>query len=438
MRLRSLTARLIAGTTVWLLVTLAAGGVALSLAFRSAVEGAFEKRLESLLLAVIGALEVPPNAAVRIGRTIADSRFDRAYSGWYWQVDDGEVHLRSRSLWDAVLAVDHDVATPNESRLIEGPRDETLRTRVRAIHYPSRAQPVLVAVAAPEAELREEIARFNRVLAIALGALGIGLALAVAVQVGYGLRPLRRLATELDDVRAGRAARLGGEYPREIQPLVHAMNEVLDHDAHLIERARTHVGNLAHALKTPLAVLAADAADDRGRVAEQVAVMTRLVNHHLTRGAAAGSRQVLGARTDVAAVVGALRNTLSRIHVERAVSIETAIGAQAAFAGERQDLEEMLGNVMDNACKWAGSRVVVREHDAAGRIRLTIDDDGPGLSAEEAERALGRGTRLDDHQPGSGLGLSIAAELAGLYGGTLTLRRSDLGGLSVRLDLPAA
>lgn len=442
MRPGSLRARLVAGTAVWLLAGLALGAVALSLAFRRAVEEAFDERLDSLLVAVTGTLEAPPEGPVRVPQPIADPRFDRAYSGWYWQVNDGPDRIRSRSLWDAVLALDE---TPQPGgrrrRVLTGPRSERLRVRTRSLRYPSRAQPVTVAVAGPEGELRQEIRRFDRLLAISLGALGLGLALALAVQVGYGLRPLRRLAAELDAVRDGRVARLGADYPHEIRPLVQAMNDVLDHDAALIARARTHLGNLAHGLKTPLAVLAAETApsgsDRDRRLAEQVAVMTRLVDHHLTRAAAAGTRRVLGARTDVAPVVHALRETLGRLHAGRGVTITAAVPAGAVFAGEREDLEELLGNVLDNACKWAASRVVLTFEDDGGRLHVVVDDDGPGLTAEEAARALERGARLDGDTPGSGLGLSIAAELAGLYGGSLALSRSGLGGLRVDLALPA-
>jgi signal transduction histidine kinase len=442
MRPRSLTARLVAGTAAWLLVGLAVGGVALSSAFRRAVEGAFEDRLDSLLLAVIGTLEAPPGGPMRVSAPIADPRFERAYSGWYWQVNDGDASLRSRSLWDVVLPVGAVAGPDAVGLLLVGPRGQPLRGRARALSYPSRPEPVVVAVLGPEAELTGEIRRFDRLLALSLGALGAGLAMALAVQVGYGLRPLRRLAAELAAVRGGHAARLRGDYPREVQPLVQAMNDVLDHDAGLIERARTHVGNLAHALKTPLAVLRAETAkptpDGAGRVAEQVGVMTRLVDHHLTRAAAAGSRRVLGARTEVTPVLQALRDTLTRIHAARSVSIETAPAPGVAFAGERQDLEELLGNVMDNACKWARARVRVAVRAGHGRIELVVEDDGPGMTDDQAARSLARGARLDDDTPGSGLGLSIATELASLYGGALTLGRGALGGLRVELTLPAA
>jgi len=438
---RSLSARLVAGMAACLIVGLALGGVGLSLAFRRSVEGAFSERLDVLVLAVIGSLDVPPDGPVRVPNPIDDARFERAYSGWYWQVNDASEVVRSRSLWDTVLALPAGLPPGDAVMHVDllGPREEALRATVRRLRYPSRATPVLVTVAGPDAELQQEIDRFDRLLAISLGALGLVLAGVLAVQVGYGLRPLRRLAGELAAVHAGRASRLGRDYPTEIQPLVQAVNDVLDHDAGLIERARTHVGNLAHALKTPLAVLAGETRRpgvDGREIAEQIGVMTRLVDHHLTRAAVAGTRRVLGARTEVAPVVTALCETLVRLHRERSVTVEVPAGA--SFAGERQDLEEMLGNVMDNACKWAASRVVVTTRVTPGTVSFVVDDDGPGLTDAEAAKVLARGARLDDDVPGSGLGLSIAAELAELYGGTLTLGRGRLGGLEVRLDLPSA
>lgn len=437
----SLRARLVLGTAVCLVAGLAVGGVALSLAFRRTVEAGFDERLDALLLAVAGSLDVKPDGPVIVPTPIADARFERAYSGWYWQVDDGGEHVRSRSLWDAVLPLGDLADGAGATHLrFDGPRGETLRVTARALTFPSRPRPIVVAVAGPEGELQEEIDRFDRLLELSLGALGLGLAVVLALQVGYGLRPLRRLAGELAAVHAGRAPRLGRDYPSEVQPLVQAMNDVLDHDAGLIERARTHVGNLAHALKTPLAVLAGEQTPTSHGIAEQVGVMKRLVDHHLARAAAAGTRRVLGARTEVEPVVTALRDTLVRIHAGRNVALETSVGPGAAFAGERQDLEELLGNVMDNACKWAAGRVVVTTAAAAadGRLHVTVDDDGPGLTDDEAEHVMTRGARLDHETPGSGLGLSIAADLAEIYGGVLTLGRSGLGGLRVRVELPAA
>ena len=439
MRLRSLRARLVAGTVACVLVGFVMGGAALSLAFRRTVEDAFEKRLDSLLVAVIGTLEVPPAGPVHVSRPIADNVFERPYSGWYWQIDDGAAQVRSRSLWDAVLPIGGQGGTVVDERRVRGPRDQMLRLRVRSLRYPSRLHPVVAAVAGPESEVQAEIHRFDRLLMLSLGALALSLGVVLAVQLGYGLQPLRGLAAELAAVRAGRTPRLRGDYPTEVRPLVDAMNDVLDHDAGLIARARTHVGNLAHALKTPLAVLTNEAARlPSSGIAPQVAVMNRLVDHHLARAASAGPRRVPGARTDVGAVARAIRDTLLRLYAGRGIAIEVAVPAGTMFAGERQDLEELLGTVLDNACKWAATRVVFDARGVAGRMHLTVEDDGPGLDAEQAEQALTRGARLDDDTPGSGLGLAIATDLAELYGGTLTLARSDLGGLRVHVELPVA
>lgn len=443
MTFRSLRARLIAGTSVWLVVALLAGGFALSHAFRESVEAGFDERLESLLLAVVAGSEAPADRPLEMVRELPDARFERAYSGWYWQVDDGKTRLRSRSLWDTELELAPEtLPAPGETVRLRGPRGEWLRARGRAVHFPSRSEPVLTVVALPEQELQTEIDRFDRLLVLSLGLLGLGLVVAVAVQVAFGLRPLRHLAERLEDVRSGRVARLDLAAPREIETLVSAMNDVLDQDAARIDRARTDVGNLAHALKTPLAILAAEAGRRSGspelaQVRDQVGAMSQVVDRYLTRAAAAGSRRTLGARTETAPVVTALRATLERIYAERRIAFATELEPGAVFAGERQDLEEMLGNLMDNAWKWARSRVRVSLVREAGTVRFEVHDDGPGLAPEAAEHALQRGTRLDENEPGSGLGLSIVADLADLYGGSVALFASDLGGLCARLTLPA-
>jgi signal transduction histidine kinase len=300
----------------------------------------------------------------------------------------------------------------------------------------------LIAVAGPAREVADAVARFDRLLVLSLGGLAVALAAAVLLQVTYGLRPLQRLARDLDDVRAGRSARLATDQPAEIGPLAVAMNDVLDHDARLVERARTHAGNLAHGLKTPLSVLALEsshgAVPDASRVAEQVATMSRLVEHHLARAAAAGTRRVLGARCPLAPVVDELRATLLRLHGARDVALDVALAPAATFAGERADLEEMLGNLLDNACKWAASRVTLRAEQTGGLLRIAVEDDGPGVAADDAAIALRRGGRLDEATPGSGLGLAIVGELAELYDGSLALAPGTRGGLSAVLTLPAA
>lgn len=444
MKTPSLRARLLAGTLIWLVLGLVAGGAALSYAFRRAAESSFDERLEALQVAVVAALEAPRDAPLVTKRTLADPRFEQPYSGWYWQVSGAGEPLRSRSLWDETLAIDASPIPAGGTTIapFTGPRGDALRVATRTITLPGHRGPVLVAVAGPAGEIADAVARFDRLLLLSLGGLALALALAVVVQVGYGLRPLQRLARDLDDVRAGRSARLATDQPAEIAPLAVAMNDVLDHDARLVERARTHVGNLAHGLKTPLSVLALEASrgvvPDADVVAEQVATMSRLVEHHLSRAAASGARRVLGARCPLAPVVGELRATLLRLHAARALVLDVTLAPDVAFAGEREDLEEMLGNLLDNACKWAASRVMLRAERTEGQLVITVEDDGPGVAVDDAEIALRRGGRLDEATPGSGLGLAIVADLAQLYDGTLALTPGAGGGLCARLTLPAA
>ncbi|MEW6272044.1 MAG: ATP-binding protein [Thermodesulfobacteriota bacterium] len=441
MNRRSLRTRLLAVSVLWLVAAIAGGGVALSHAFRASAESAFQAQLDSLLLAVVAALEVPSGAPARMTRGVPDARFEQVYSGWYWQVSDGAHELRSRSLWDERLVADVRGADAAAATLA-GPRGEALRLVRRELRFPGRDRPIIVTLAGPEAALRRETARFDRLLALSLGVLGAGLVATVLLQVGYGLHPLRRLAHDVAEVRAGRRARLGTDYPSEVAPLARAIDELLDHDARLLERARASAADLAHALKTPLAVVAVEAGRDGSdaarAIASQVAAMSGLVDHHLSRAAAAGARDLPGARCDVRPVIRRLRDTLLRLHAEKEVALDLDVDGAPSFAGERQDLEEMLGNLLENACKWARSRVVVRARDGGGALRLEVEDDGPGIDAAQADVALRRGARLDDAKPGSGLGLAIAADLAALYGGTLALDASALGGLRARLELPAA
>lgn len=442
MKPASIRARLIGGTTIWLVVSLIIGGAALSAAFRRSVEAAFVDRLQSLMLAVVGAVDVGSDGIVRMPRDVPHAGFERAYSGWYWQVDDGETRLASRSLWDAVLPVRiADDEAPGITRTIIGPRQQRLRAVVRRLQFGSHPRALTVVVAAPEVELEREVAAFNRLLVMSLGALALVLVGAVALQVVYGLRPLARLGAELDEVRSGRQSRLGGGHAREIEPVVRAMNSVLDQDTRLIERARAVAGNLAHGLKTPLSILSLEASrpnPDGSRIVAQVGRISAVVDHHLARAAAAGSVQAFGTRTEIRPVVLELRSMMLRVHAEKRLSITIEVAADLSFAGERQDLEEMLGNLVENACKWATTRVAIIAVSAGEAVEIGIDDDGTGVDAADTEFAMQRGVRLDKGEPGSGLGLSITADLAQLYGGTLVLDRSHHGGLRVRLRLPRA
>ena len=297
-------------------------------------------------------------------------------------------------------------------------------------------------VAGDLAEVAAEIRPFRVTLAWSLGVLGLGLAAAVLIQVHFGLQPLRKLRIALARIRAGRAERIEGDFPGEVRPLVEEANALIAHIGEVVERARTHVGNLAHALKTPLSVLANEAGAGEGPLAETVARETRLmqtrIDHHLARARTAASAGVIGQRAEVTPVIDALARTLAKMYADKGLSFDSAVEDGLAFRGDAQDLEEMLGNLMENACKWATSKVRVTVATVEGRLSVAVEDDGPGLKPDDRVRVIARGARLDELVPGSGLGLNIVSEIAALYGGTFTLDAAALGGLKAVLDLPAA
>jgi signal transduction histidine kinase len=263
-------------------------------------------------------------------------------------------------------------------------------------------------------------------------------------QVSKGLSALDQLRAQLSNVRAGRSRQVNGRYPTEVQPLVSDLNSLLEHRDIAVRRAVAKAGDLAHGLKTPLAVLSHEAARARadGRheladsIEQQIDRMRRQVDYHLAQARAAASGATPGARCTVADSAAPLARTLRQLYAARGVAIEMNIEATDVFRGQREDLDEMLGNLLDNACKWAGSRVAVASASSDGIVTITIDDDGPGLEPSMREAVLHRGVRADEAAPGSGLGLAIVRELAEVYGGSIALGDSPLGGLRATLRLP--
>lgn len=456
-RINSVAFRLILAAAAVSLAGLVAGGWLLSNVFRASLERQLDDRLMADMENLIAAAEPAPNGLLVVLNVFADQRYETAFSGWYWQVtpqDDAAERLTSRSLWDKVLAAPD---APDEGGLARGyttgPENQSLRYVVRRISFPDmgalargeQGQPRMYqfAVAADLANSQAEAARFDTTLIWSLGALGMFLVLAVLIQVRVGLSPLRDVRAKLADIRAGRTQRLEGIFPAEIAPLADEMNAVLAHNADVVQRARTHVGNLAHGLKTPLSVLTNEAVQNKGALADtvmkQAAVMRRQVDHYLTRARAAASADLIGVRTVIAPVIGDLARTLEKIYGRKGVEIEAEIAPELAFRGERQDFEELVGNLIDNACKWAPTLVRVSAGVEDGRLLLTVEDDGPGLTDDEVTRVLQKRERLDEKVPGSGLGLGIVRDIADLYGGQLILTRSDeLGGLAAKLTLPLA
>lgn len=404
------------------------------------MRNSFDARLAVLLEGVVAGTQVQEDGRLELQLQLGEPRFDQPFSGWYWQIHDGnEVVRRSASLWVQSL----ELPRPDEELVaaeVKGPSEQRLRVLIRPITLPGKDEPYWYAIAGDESELRGPKGRFDRLLALALGMLFAGVLAAILIQVRFGLQPLSRIRQALTSIRSGDAQRLEGSYPTEIQPLAHELNALIDHSETLIERAQTHVGNLAHGLKTPLSVLSNEARRSDSAFGKLVDRQTNLmrdqVDHHLARARAAATSNILGARSEVAPVLNDLKRTLTRIYADREIEIEVNCPDQLTFRGARHDLEEMLGNLMDNACKWAMSKVQVSAKQAAETFVLTIEDDGDGLPDHQRVEVLKRGRRLDESVPGSGLGLSIVADLATLYTGKLDLDEASLGGLRATLVLP--
>ncbi len=455
MRANSLAFRLFLWASGLTVVILIVTGVALSSLYRHAVERAFDRRLDVYLRTLVADIASPEEGNDKFPQSIGEPLFELPLSGWYWQVmrldtPKPEVHS-SRSLWDSNLprlAVAEDGSGGYRKGYAQGPEDVRLRQVERNIDLGDDGR-YLVEVAGDASEIDDEMRSFDRTIGGIFAALAAALLLTTVLQVRFGLSPLKRISESLAAIRSGHAERLAGEFPVEIASLARETNALIEANREIVERARTHVGNLAHALKTPLSVIVNEAAARTGdplarKVLEQAEIMRDQVAHQLERARLSARSGVVGTLIDVPPVATALARTMEKLHRERDIAIAVDVPDHARFRGERQDLEEMIGNLVDNACKWAQSRVAIEvvadglAGDDKSKVRVIVDDDGPGLSPAERERVALRGQRLDESKPGSGLGLSIVVELAGLYGGVLTLGTAPIGGLRAELALPGA
>ncbi|MCJ2014326.1 sensor histidine kinase [Methylobacterium sp. J-076] len=434
-RLRSLRARLVAAALALVAVALLAAGLGIAVILTRFVGGQIDERLDAQVTALRAGFEAGTLAAHP--ERFDGPPFDRP-GGWVWEVRSGTGAIRSESLEGHAIALGRlgPAGEGERPRPAEGRAPGGGALLVRLLALPGATILVGAPQAAAYGPLRDVLAS----LALALGLLGLFLAAGAVAQVRLGLAPLKRLRDGLAAVREGREARLPGHQPKEIRPLVAELNALLEQNERNLDRARGHVANLAHALKTPLATLAMalrdPALDPGGRLAAQVDDMDRRVRHHLRRARAAALAGPARARTPLLPRLADLREVLLRIHAERRPEIALAVPEDTSVACEGQDLDEMLGNLLDNACRWCAGTVRVAAERAGGQVEIRIEDDGPGLASDAASAMLERGRRLDEGVPGDGFGLPITLELAELYGGSLSLGRSSLGGLRATLRLP--
>jgi len=429
----------------WIAILLLAGGFALDRTLTNLVEKNFDDQLGYMLTAMVASVEIAPEGEVYFIRPLGDQRFLEPNSGLYWQIrGQGYDDYLSRSLWDRTLrtGADHaDSATHiyNSDQF----RGEPLRVAERTIILPGSDTRWWFTVAASRGELDAQLARIRSILAWSFAVLGFGLFAMAMLQTWYGLGPLRRVRMAIQHMRAGGANRVIDPLPLEVQPLVEELNGLLAHSERQAEEARTHAGNLAHALKTPLTVVnnaaTAKAPDLAETVIREAGTMRRHVDHHLARARAVGRRAVGHAQTPVCDSAEAVRRAVERLYPDGRFDLDG--NRQAKVAIERQDLDEILGNLIENAAKYGGGSVFVTvdaEPDAANCV-IWVEDDGMGIPEAERTRIFDRGARLDTGKPGTGLGLAIVRDVAEIYGGGVTLGESEeLGGLLVRLILPRA
>ena len=429
----------------WITILLLVGGFALDRTLTSLVQRNFDDQLDYILTAMIASAELFPDGDVFLSRPLGDQRFFEVNSGLYWQISgDGHETLPSRSLWDRALEVRGDAGAtePIFHDSAQFPA-EPLRVAERAVTLPESDTRWTFAVAASTEELQRQVGQIRRILVMSFAVLGLGLFILAALQTVYGLRPLRRVRAAIQRIRTGGANRVTDPLPREVEPLVDELNALLEHSERQAEEARRHAGNLAHALKTPLTVVnnaaTAHAPDLAGTVIREARTMRRHVDHHLARARAVGRRAVGHAATAVCESAEAVRRAVQRLYPDARLDIDGDRAAMVAI--ERQDLDEILGNLIENAAKYGGGSVFVTVDAEPGdpQCIVWIEDDGMGIPEADRETIFARGARLDTDKPGTGLGLDIVRDVVEIYGGAVRLEESeDLGGLLVRLSLPRA
>jgi signal transduction histidine kinase len=452
---RSLTRRLIWLASAWIVLALLLAGWGLTSQYQESALRRLGAMLGGTIDEVVIASIVTPEG-VEVAE-IKDARTLRGLSGKYWMVaepsgDGLRVLARSPSLSGETLAVPAalpgqlradlgSVISYNDAGILREPSHQPLRVAATMKQLPGREAPVLFVAGIDRSDIDADTRQFATFTWIALLLLGIGLVTAVFIQVQIGLRPLFALRNEIAEVRKGKAGRIARVYPVEIQPLAEQVNRLLDQNQETVERQRTHVGNLAHALKTPLSVMLAEAGTAQGLlpdvVRRQTEVMKGQVDHHLRRARAAARAQMLGDRTRIGEVLDEMAVMLERVFEEKGVEIDWRAPDELAFRGERQDLQEILGNLMENACKWCVRRVRISAGPTnLGQMVVVVEDDGPGVAEDQRAAMLQRGARLDENAPGSGLGLAIVDDLTKAYGGRFTLAASEMGGLKAILTVP--
>jgi signal transduction histidine kinase len=455
----SLALRLVISSAAWTLIILSITAAILISLCRNFLEEGFDQRLNQYLDNLIAKAAPQGYLDIRKPDSMGEPLFSKPLSGAYWQIrpidQPGEPIFKSDSLADETYKTPSDLGVKPDRHevrqaFVEGPDGRFLRVLERDVDFGQENETKIysISVAFDAEEIERDALNLTNTIVLTLGLLGGGLLLATFFQVRFGLMPLQEFGKRVAAIRTGEEALIEGTPPAEIVPLQEELNALIKANASVVERARTHVGNLAHALKTPLSVIMNEASSQDGefaaKVSQQAAIMRQQISHYLDRARIAAQIRPVAGVTDVGAELAAISRALAKIYEARALTFDVECPNGVKFFGEKQDFDEMAGNLLDNACKWAKSSVSVRvaagEANGSGvrTFQLIIEDDGPGLPEDFRKLAVKRGRRLDESVPGSGLGLSIVADLSDLYRGSLSLEASHSGGLRALLTLPAA
>lgn len=439
---KSLQFRIVLLSGIWIILVLAGISLVLLHTYQEHIERHYDAHVQMHMEEMVSAASLDADGNLHLAYAPSDPRFQVPYSGWYWEIiHDGEVLARSPSLLDHSIDLGHiNTAEHSGAHVVNGPDGKPLRVQATLIPAGVPGQQLLLVASAPMMGITDDVGHVGEHFVTSFTILGICLLVAVLIQIRLALKPVNDIGRGISRIHVGTADKLSGDFPREVQPLVDELNNLLEHNSTLLRRARNQLGDLAHSIKNPLTVINNEAREmqsEKGQlIIDQTSAIADSMEHHLTRARAYGTDNVLGARAKVRTVAEDLVFALKRIYKARELDIDFSALGKCTVRCEAQDLEEMLGNLMDNACKWVAHRIFVRCERYQGRCRIYVEDDGPGIPEDKIGHVMQRGQRLDESREGHGLGLGIVQDIAELYNGKLMLGRSEYGGLSARLDLP--
>lgn len=445
--INSLALRLFLSAFVWILLTLMGGGLLLSDLFRETAEKSFEDKLNLFMETLIGSSKVDSSESITVVNPIGDPRFFQPYSGWYWQINEGSQTLvRSRSMWDQVLTLDKrliggraqfldpNLQNKKNKKVISS---QKLKILQREISFPGFDNPLTFMVSGDTDEFEKNILAFNNILIISLVILGMGLLISVYLQVKYGLLPLQKIKNSLFKIRNGDAIKLEDNYPTEVSPLAKEINILLEHNEKIVERAKTHVGNLAHALKTPLTIISNHVDEKKDKdIKPQIDLINKNIDRYLNKARSSTNVKIIKSKVKIDNHVEKIASIFQKIHPNKNIKVIVK-DKNLLIPGSSDDLDEILGNLLENACKWTKKLVEIKvQRFSKNLVKFTISDDGPGLPEHKRAEVFARGFRLDEQTPGTGLGLNIVKDTVEQYSGKVWLTKSNFGGLTVNLLMP--